>query len=79
MKIQDITVGQFIVAQDEYGGATNAIVFGSPVLTVGTAYKVVAVDPDDEFPEQPIAIDVPNAHTKFWVDPNAFTALEGSL
>lgn len=74
MNIKNIVVGQLIVAQDVHGGDINEHLV-STVLTVGKAYEVVAIDPTDEYPEQPIAINVPNGNPKFWVDPRAFTAL----
>lgn len=75
MDIQDITVGQFIIAQDVHGGDINKHLVGT-VLVVGTAYEVVTVDIDEDYPEQPIAINVPNNNLEFWVNPKAFKALE---
>lgn len=75
MKLEDIKVGQFIVAKDVHGGDINMYIV-STVLTKGEAYEVVALDVDEGYPEQPIAIKVPNGNPKFWVDPTAFRAQE---
>ena len=80
MKLKDVVVGEFIVANHTVGSdhPLDFVVFGTDVLQVGTAYKVLAVQEENEGDTQPIRIELPHDPSGWWCNPKYFTAQENT-
>lgn len=78
MELKDVVVGEFVVANHTIGSdnTADAAEFGTDVLQVGTAYKVLAVEEEYEGDTQPILIELPHDPSEWWCHPKYFTAQE---
>ena len=83
MKLKDVVVGEFIVASHTLGSDNSLDVemFGTGVLQVGTAYKVLAVEEEYLGDMQPILVELPEGGvgadpSGWWCHPKYFTAQE---
>ena len=83
MKLKDIVVGEFIVANHTIGSDDkfDAAECGTGVLQVGTAYKVLAIEEEYVGDMQPILVELPECGLGvdprgWWCHPKYFTAQE---
>lgn len=85
MELKDVVVGEFVVANHTLGSdhPLDAEVFGTDVLQVGTAYRVLAVQEEYKGDTQPILVELPKGGvgadpSGWWCHPKYFTAQENT-